>query len=402
MLRQAVQRDDDNPFAWVQLGTVYERKGDEPRTALATAERANLMGDARTALLVKISGAEEQAMLIERDADALRAQPAGEAPRERLGTAGQLDEVGEFQSRIDAVPQHEPLEDNRRKQAAERHRAQRGEHLLLDWDEARWTAQADPQGATSFLAAHEDLKPADLADMLHDMSEKRRVEVASELQDERLADVLQELPDDDQVQILSQLDIDRAADVLEEMDPDDAADLLHELPDSQQELLLERMEPEDAEDVRRLLEYEEGTAGSLMTPVPVILPPEATVAEAMATIRQQEISPALASLVIVARPPLETPTGRFLGVVHFQRLLRYPPPEAIGNIMDKDLEPVSDLAPIAHVTRELATYNLTCIPVVNEQDRVVGAVSVDDLLDHILPDDWRAMDLDDAETRPAT
>ena len=234
------------------------------------------------------------------------------------------------------------------------------------------------------------------------MSEKRRVEVASELQDERLADVLQELPDDDQVQILSQLDIDRAADVLEEMDPDDAADLLHELPDSQQELLLERMEPEDAEDVRRLLEYEEGTAGSLMTPVPVILPPEATVAEAMATIRQQEISPALASLVIVARPPLETPTGRFLGVVHFQRLLRYPPPEAIGNIMDKDLEPVSDLAPIAHVTRELATYNLTCIPVVNEQDRVVGAVSVDDLLDHILPDDWRAMDLDDAETRPAT
>ena len=75
---------------------------------------------------------------------------------------------------------------------------------------------------------------------------------------------------------------------------------------------------------------------------------------------------------------------------------------AIGNIMDKDLEAVSDLAPIAHVTRELATYNLTCIPVVNEQDRVVGAVSVDDLLDHILPDDWRAMDLDDAETRPAT
>ena len=271
----------------------------------------------------------------------------------------------------------------------------KGEHLLVAWDEALWGTASAPQAATSFVAAHEDLKAADLADMLHEMTEKRRVEVANELQDERLADVLQELPDDDQVQILSHLDVERAADVLEEMDPDDAADLLHELPDSQQELLLELMEPEDAEDVRRLLEYEEDTAGSVMTPVPVVLPPEATVAEAMATIRQQEISPALASLVIVARPPLETPTGRYLGVVHFQRLLRYPPPEAIGNIMDKDLEPVSDLASVVHVTRELATYNLTCIPVVNAQHRVVGAVSVDDVLDHILPEDWRAMDLDE-------
>ena len=271
----------------------------------------------------------------------------------------------------------------------------KGEHLLVAWDEALWGTASAPQAATSFVAAHEDLKAADLADMLHEMTEKRRMEVANELQDERLADVLQELPDDDQVQILSHLDVERAADVLEEMDPDDAADLLHELPDSQQELLLELMEPEDAEDVRRLLEYEEDTVGSVMTPVPVVLPPEATVAEAMATIRQQEISPALASLVIVARPPLETPTGRYLGVVHFQRLLRYPPPEAIGNIMDKDLEPVSDLASVVHVTRELATYNLTCIPVVNAQHRVVGAVSVDDVLDHILPEDWRAMDPDE-------
>ncbi|MBB4735566.1 CBS domain-containing protein [Micrococcus cohnii] len=270
----------------------------------------------------------------------------------------------------------------------------RGQHRLVDWDRSRWARGTEPQGATSFVAAHEDLKPADLADMLHDMTDKRRVEVANELQDERLADVLQELPDDDQVQILSHLDIERAADVLEEMDPDDAADLLGELPDNQQELLLELMEPEDAEDVRRLLEYEEDTAGSVMTPVPVIMAPEATVAEAMATIRQTEISPARASLVIVARPPLETPTGRYLGVVHFQKLLRYPPPEPLGNLLDKDLEPVSDLAPVTHVTRELATYNLTCIPVVNEQQRVVGAVTVDDVLDHILPEDWRAMDPD--------
>lgn len=268
----------------------------------------------------------------------------------------------------------------------------RGEHVLLDWGQARWADRAEPQGATSFVAAHEDLKAADLADVLHEMTAKRRVEVAAELQDERLADVLQELPDDDQVEIISHLDIDRAADVLEEMDPDDAADLLHELSDAQQELLLELMEPDDADDVRRLMEYAENTAGSVMTPVPVIMPPEATVADALANIRQQEFTPAMASLVIVARPPLETPTGRYLGVVHFQKLLRYPPPEPLGNLLDKDLEPVSDLLPLPAVTRELATYNLTCIPVVNEHHRVVGAVTVDDVLDHILPEDWRTMD----------
>jgi flagellar motility protein MotE (MotC chaperone)/CBS domain-containing protein len=271
----------------------------------------------------------------------------------------------------------------------------RGEHLLVEWGQARWADRAEPQGATSFVAAHEDLKAADLADVLHEMTAKRRVEVATELQDGRLADVLQELPDDDQVEIISHLDIERAADVLEEMDPDDAADLLHELSDSQQELLLELMEPDDADDVRRLMEYEENTAGSVMTPVPVIMPPEATVADALANIRQQEFTPAMASLVIVARPPLETPTGRYLGVVHFQKLLRYPPPEPLGNLLDKDLEPVSDLLPLPAVTRELATYNLTCIPVVNEHHRVVGAVTVDDVLDHILPEDWRTMD--DAE-----
>lgn len=268
----------------------------------------------------------------------------------------------------------------------------RGEHLLVDWDHARWADRGEPQGAASFVAAHEDLKAADLADVLHEMTSKRRVEIATELQDDRLADVLQELPDDDQVEIISHLDIERAADVLEEMDPDDAADLLHGLPDAQQELLLELMEPADADDVRRLMEYEENTAGSVMTPVPVIMPPEATVADALANIRQQEFTPAMASLVIVARPPLETPTGRYLGVVHFQRLLRYPPPEPLGNLLDKDLEPVSDLTPLPAVTRELATYNLTCIPVVNEHHRVVGAVTVDDVLDHILPDDWRTMD----------
>ena len=176
------------------------------------------------------------------------------------------------------------------------------------------------------------------------------------------------------------------------MEPDDAADLLNELPDPDAESLLELMQPEDADDVRRLLEYEEGTAGSMMTPVPIILAPETTVAEALAAIRQEEVSPAMAAAVFVCRPPLETPTGRYLGMVHMQELLRVPPPEPIGSLIDSAIDPVKDLSPISDVARELATYDLTIIPVINEHRRLVGAVTIDDVLDDLLPDDWRTWD----------
>lgn len=268
----------------------------------------------------------------------------------------------------------------------------RGETVLVDWEDARLDTRGGTRPATHFLASHEDLRPADFADAIQEMSDQRRFEVVSELQDERLADVLQELPEDDQVEILSSLDNERAADVLEEMDPDDAADLLADLPADKAEELLQLMEPEEADDVRRLLQYDEGTAGSIMTPVPVVLPPEATVADALAHVRREELSPALASAVFICRPPLETPTGRYLGTVHIQQLLRSAPPEQLGSIVDKGLEPVSDLAAVNEVAHSMAQYNLNSLAVVNEDGRLVGAVTVDDLLDHLLPDDWRTHD----------
>ena len=118
------------------------------------------------------------------------------------------------------------------------------------------------------------------------------------LDDERLADILQELPESEQAELLEHLDTERAADVLEEMDPDDAADLLGELGATRAEVLLARMDPEDSEPVRRLLKHSPDTAGGLMTPEPVVLAPDTTVAEALARVRDPDLTPALASLVV--------------------------------------------------------------------------------------------------------
>jgi Mg/Co/Ni transporter MgtE len=172
------------------------------------------------------------------------------------------------------------------------------------------------------------------------------------------------------------------------MDPDDAADLLGELSEGEREALLALMDPEESEPVRRLLEHSPDTAGGLMTPKPVILTPATTVAEALARVRNPDLTPALASMVFVVRPPTATPTGRYLGCVHTQQLLREPPAHLVGGVLDT-LAPLRADASLGAVTRYFATYNLVCGPVVDEANHLLGAVTVDDVLDHLLPEDWR-------------
>ncbi len=269
----------------------------------------------------------------------------------------------------------------------------KGPTTFANWADVREEHQpGEAQSAEQLVASYSELKPADLANTLLDLPEERLLEVAEELPDDRLADALEEMPEDEQILILEQLGDERAADILDAMEPDDAADLLGQLPEGRLEQLLELMEPEEAEDVRELLKYEPDTAGGLMTSEPIILPADATVAEALALIRRHELHPALAASVFVTLPPYETPTGRLLGTVHFQRMLRYPPHERLGAIIDDSVEPVASTASAAEVARLLASYDLVSLPVVDPAHRLVGAVSIDDMLDYLLPDDWRSHD----------
>jgi CBS domain-containing protein len=257
----------------------------------------------------------------------------------------------------------------------------------VPWSEAASLFDTGPTGRQ--VVALRELHPADLAATIAALPPERRRVLAAALEDERLADLLEELPEEEQVRLIESLDLERAADVLEEMDPDDAADLLAELPAAERNELLEEMEEEEADPLRRLLTYEADTAGGLMTPEPVVVTPSATVAEVLARTRQPELPMALAAQVFVAQPPTQTPTGRYLGWVSFQRLLREPPGNPVGDCVEGDPVAVQPDLGEAEVARRLAAYDAIALPVCDNAGRLVGAVTVDDVLDRVLPEGWR-------------
>lgn len=275
----------------------------------------------------------------------------------------------------------------------------RGATVMARWEDLTEELHpGDIQDASQLLATYSELKAADLATALMDLPDKRRAEVAENLPDERLADVLEELGPQDQLTLIGQLDDDRAAVVLDRMQPDDAADLIAQLAITRRETLLGLMAPEEASDVRMLLRFAPDTAGGLMTTEPLIASADTTVAEGLAMVSREEIPPGTATSICLTLPPYDAPTGRFIGVVHFQRMLRYPPSERLGTLVDDTVDPLSPETSIAEVARTLATYNLTSIPVVDGNRRLLGIITVDDVLDALLPDDWRNADAETEES----
>ena len=258
---------------------------------------------------------------------------------------------------------------------------------VVDWTQVRSLFETGRvAGQVSELR---EMHPADAAAALRSLPIERRRELARAMEDERLADMLEEMPEAEQLKILEGLDLGRVAQVLEEMAPDDAADILGEMPARQRSEVLSAMDPEEADPLRRLLVYEPGTAGGLMTPEPIIAPPTSTVAEALARIRQADVAVALATQVFVTDPPTSTPTGRYLGSVGFQRLLSQPPGLELTRCLDEEPAPIPPDLPQVEVAERLATYNLLAIAVCDPLGRLVGAVTVDDVLDRVLPAEWR-------------
>jgi CBS domain-containing protein len=246
----------------------------------------------------------------------------------------------------------------------------------------------NPTGMEAEAARLRDFHPTEVAAVIRALPEHQRRQLAEVLDDERLADVLEELTEEEQVRIIESLDVTRLEGIFDEMEFDDVADLLGQMNAVQQAEMLDAMDDDDEAVVRRLLSYEAGTAGGLMTPEVIILGPTSTVAEALAQVRNPDWVVSIAAQVFVCQAPFKTPTGRFLGVVHMQRLLREPP--------SMELRKLLDAVPILHpeandreVAAELASYDLLAAPVCDRGGRLLGAVTVDDVLDRMLGSNWR-------------
>jgi len=241
------------------------------------------------------------------------------------------------------------------------------------------------------VAALRDLHPSEVAARVVRLPMAQRRQLAEAMEDPELADLLEQLPEDEQVRLIEDLGVERVAIVLAEMEADDAADLLAEMSEGDREEVLGAMEDEEqADELRRLLTYDSRSAGGLMNPEPMILRPDVTVGEALARLRELDLPQVLACNVFVTEPPTEAPTGRYLGMVGFQRLLRVPPGEPIGQVLDDEApEPVAPDAVEDEVARRLAAYDGLALPVVDRAGRLLGAVTVDDVLDRVLPVGWR-------------
>jgi CBS domain-containing protein/sporulation protein YlmC with PRC-barrel domain len=258
---------------------------------------------------------------------------------------------------------------------------------VVPWERCRELFEPGPLAEQ--LTSLREMAPADLARSFEALPQARRSQLAAALDDEELADLLEEMPEEDQIRLLNSLnDVERSADVVEEMEPDDAADLLGEMPPEQRERLLTAMQSVQAEDLRRLLRYDKATAGGLMTSQPLVFAPDTPVAEVLARVRDPDLPATTAAQVYVCEPPMLTPTGRYLGSVGFQRLLRRAPSIPIGECIEGRVYVRADL-PERELATRLAAYNLIGVAVCDSAGRLVGAVTVDDVLDKLLPADWR-------------
>ena len=256
---------------------------------------------------------------------------------------------------------------------------------LIDWKDVD-VEQTD--GSSVRLAVPrtklELLHPADIADLVHELSPEERAAVLDSLEDELAADTFEELHSSYQASLLLDLPDDKASELLNNMAPDDAADLLADLPDDRRQHFIAMMEKDDAEDMRELLSYPEHSAGGIMTVDYAWARLDDTAAKATERLREQEeYVETVYYIYVVDR------SEHLRGVFSLRDLLTVDQDKKVRDFMTENPVAVSTLATEEEITDVIAKYNLLALPVVDDEGELHGIITIDDAIDLVLPLAWK-------------
>jgi Mg2+ transporter MgtE len=225
-----------------------------------------------------------------------------------------------------------------------------------------------------------ELHPADIADIISQVSHKEGATFFKDLDVDVAAEALSELKPETQVDIISEMDTDKAADIIEEMPPDEAADILSDLPVDKAKDILESIEKEEAEDIQELLSHEEDTAGGLMTNVFIAYPPDTSIKEAIEKLRKDAETIETVYYIYVIDSD-----EKLIGVISLRDLLLADQNERLSDIMATKLKTVSPETDEMEVAGIISKYNLLALPVIDVEGYLLGIVTIDDIIDRILP-----------------
>ncbi len=259
-------------------------------------------------------------------------------------------------------------------------------NTLISWRDVAPIADVNPSQVRLSVSENRlaRLHPADLAEIIGELSSQDAARVVQSLDDETAADALEHLDAERQRRIIADIGTERAADIIEEMDSDDAADLLAELPQERQSELLAEMEPETAGELRALTSYQEDTAGGLMTTDYVWIYPHRTVQATIDKLR--DIAPETEFIYYLY---VTDQAEKLLGVLSLRTLLLSRPDATIHSVMEPDVVSVKPDTPAEDVAATIARYDLLAVPVLDEGGHMLGIVTVDDAIDAIIPENLK-------------
>ncbi len=250
---------------------------------------------------------------------------------------------------------------------------------IIEWDKViGFGTEFEALTPDSTSDNFQNLHPADLAEMLEDLNESEQMSIIENLDEDLAADTLAEADVETQQQIIDRLDTKTASEIIEEMDPDEAADLLQDMDQDRARAILAHMDLDEASDVRKLLEHDESTAGGIMTTEYAAIFEDFTVTQAFSHLRL-----VAADIEIIYYLYVIDNQERLKGVVSIRDLLSANPAALVTEVMDDDLVYVYAKTPQGEVANLISKYDYVAIPVVNDQQQILGVVTVDDVMDVI-------------------